>query len=121
MAEKKEEEIDVCSIDGFRKLIEENPDLLVVVAEKDSPTAPTLREEAYKMAEEKKLPLAELEFKEGKSEECVSLDPDLRKAAPTGVLVLFREGKEVGRVKATGFKDFDRKHVLELLEKAGLK
>jgi len=112
-----EEQVDACSVEGFKKLLEENPKLLLLVTEKDCTQCPTLREAAYTISEEKEIPLAEMEFKEGKAVECAALPYDLRKAAEAGVIVMYKEGKEVGRAKATGFKEWDEKAIRELLEK----
>jgi len=114
---ESEEGFDVCARNGFQKLLEENPDLILLVTKKGCGLCPTLREAAYKLSEEKGVALAEMEFKPDASGACEVLDEDLKLGSDVGVAVVFKGKKEVGRVKSTGFKEYDEKHVKELLEK----
>jgi len=112
-----EEEFDVCAREGFQKLLEENPDLILLVTKKGCGLCLSLREAAEKVSEEKRVALAEMEFKPDAAGACEVLDEDLKLGSDVGVAVVFKGKKEVGRVKATGFLEYDLKHIKELLEK----
>lgn len=112
-----EEGYDVCTREGFKKLLEENPDLLLLITKKDCSLCPSLREATYKAAEEKELAVVEMEFKPDAAGECQVLDEDLKMGSDVGVVVYFKDKKEVGRRKATGFSEYDEKNLEDLLKK----
>jgi hypothetical protein len=111
------QEVDVCTRAGFQAILDQNPNIVILVTSEGCTTCPTLREAAYRLTEERGIPLLEMEFKPSQAGACEALDPELRAASDVGVAVLYKDKREVARVKATGFREFDEKHVKELLEK----
>ena len=111
-------EIDICEPEGFAQFCEANPEFLLLVTEKGcGDICAALKEVVYKVSDETKIPVVELEFNEGMAPSCKALDRTVAQGAVNGVVAYYKSGKLVGWVKGTGFKDIDEKELRELLGK----
>ncbi len=109
----QQQEPDFCNPEDFKSVLEENPDMILLVTKENCPLCPAIRDAATQVADKKQIALLEMEFDKNAGQRCPTLDDFLKVGNNVAMAVVFRNGKEKGRRRSSGFLN----HEIEELEK----
>lgn len=100
----EEQEIDICNIESFNKVIQDNERVAIAVTQEGCDYCPTYSEILEKVGKDigEKTPILELDLK-GKEDPCNEV-ADKLEVTETPTTILFIDGKEVGRFLPSGDK-----------------
>jgi len=108
-------DLDLCDPAAFKMLLSANPDLILLVTKEGCPLCPAIKEAAEKVAEEKEIPVVEMQFDREAGGKCPTLDDELKVGPDVGLALVFKDGKEKGRRRSSGFLNHEIEQLRKLL------
>src|SRR5579875_204412 len=90
----QQQEPDFCNPEDFKSVLEENPDMILLVTKENCPLCPAIRDAATQVADKKQIALLEMEFDKNAGQRCPTLDDFLKVGNNVAMAVVFRNGKK---------------------------